>query len=91
MDSNAAMNEMKVVVLSDLAAICKKLAENSAVPDEMRVHARELVREFELLLPDRGKGTPFEHFLAEKLMNKMALFLERIAKVQSRPANASNL
>ena len=46
MNSNEAKNEMLVGVLIDLAAICQKLAENSAVPEELRVKAgRETGRE----------------------------------------------
>jgi hypothetical protein len=86
MDSNAARNEMKVMVLIDLAAICRKLAESSAVPDDMRADAREMVGEFESLLPARGRGNPSEHFRGETLLFKMARFLEKIPEVESSPA-----
>jgi hypothetical protein len=85
MDENAARNEMKVMVVVDLAAICKELAENAVVPDDTRAQARELVGEFELLLPARGKGTTQEHFFGERLLFKMARFLEGIPNVPSLP------
>jgi len=43
LDTNAAKNEVKVMVVMDLAAICEKLAENSVVPNNLRVEACELV------------------------------------------------
>ena len=86
MDINAARNELKVMVVIDLAAICKKLSENSIVPDEMRAEARELVEEFDLLLPARGRGGPFEHEMGERLLIKMARFLTRVIEIESRPA-----
>ena len=39
MTSNEAKNEMLVMVLTDLAGICKKLAEHSEVPDTLREQA----------------------------------------------------
>jgi hypothetical protein len=36
MDTNAARNEVKVMVVIDLAATCKKLADSSIVPDTLR-------------------------------------------------------
>jgi hypothetical protein len=68
MTSNEARNELKVMVLSDLAAICKKVAENSAVPDDLRADAREMVEEFNSLLPVRGKGNPLEQAQGELLL-----------------------
>jgi len=35
MTSLESKNEMLVMVLTDLAAVCKKLGENSAVPEEV--------------------------------------------------------
>jgi len=40
---NRAKNTVEVMVLSDLAAICMKLAENSAVLVRLRKQAGELV------------------------------------------------
>jgi len=86
LSSNEAKNEMLVMVLIDLAAICKKLAENSALPEHLRVKARELVEEFNVLLPHRGKGTEVHHFRGEKLLEKIARFLPRVLEVQAEPA-----
>jgi len=86
MNSNEAKNEMLVGVLIDLAAICQKLAENSAVPEELRVKARYLVEEFDSLAPYRGKGAADRHFQGEKLVEKIARFLPRLLEVQAQPA-----
>lgn len=91
MDTNTARNQVKVMVAIDLAAICWKLAENSTVPDNLRAEARELLEEFEELLPARGKGTQSEQSQGEFLLAKMARFLPRIIEVQSWPANSPNL
>jgi hypothetical protein len=87
MTSNEARNKLKVMVLSDLAAICKKVAENSAVPDNLRADARGLVEEFNSLLPVRGKGNPLEHAQGEFLLIKMGRFFPRIAEIRSLPAD----
>jgi hypothetical protein len=91
MDINAAKNEIKVMVVMDLAAICKKLAENSVVPNSLRVQARELLDEFDSLLPARGKGTPSEHAQGEVLLVKMARFLTRVIEIHSWPADSAGL
>jgi hypothetical protein len=91
MDINAARNEVKVSVVMDLAAICKKLADNSVVPDNLRGQARELVADFDSLLPARGKGTPSEHAEGEQLLVKMARFLTRVIEIQSWPADSAGL
>lgn len=71
-------NEMEVMVLTDLAAICKKLAENSALREELRVQAGQFVEEFNLLLPHRGKSTPYQHYQGENLLNRIAGFLPSV-------------
>ena len=86
MPSNESKNEMLVGVLIDLAAICQKLSESSALPEDLRGRARQLVEEFNLLLPYRGKGTEVQHFHGEKLLEKMARFLPRVLEVQAEPA-----
>jgi hypothetical protein len=83
MDTDAARNQVKVMVVIDLAAICWKLAENSAVPDDLRAEARELLEEFEELLPSRGRGTLSEQSQGEFLLAKMARFLPRIIEVSN--------
>ena len=90
MPSNESKNEMLVMVLTDLAAICQKLAENSAVPGELRVKARQFVEEFDSLSPYRGKGTANQHFEGEQLIEKIARFLPRLLEVQAQPATVSS-
>lgn len=86
MTSNESKNEMLVMVLTDLAAICMKLAGSSAVPEELRVRARAFVDEFDALAPYRGKGTPGQHAQGEQLLMKIARFLPGIVEaVQARP------
>jgi hypothetical protein len=79
-EENDEKNEMLVMVLTDLAGICKKLAENSAVPETLRVKAREFGEEFDSLSPHRGKGTAAQHFQGEDLLVRMAKFLPRITR-----------
>ena len=57
MPSNDARNEMLVDVVIDLAAICKKLANNPVVPKTLRSQASEYVQEFEALLPAGERHT----------------------------------
>lgn len=86
MATNEEKNEMLVMVLSDLAAICKKLSENSAVPEHLRERASEFVEGFNSLVPYRGQGTPRQHYLLEK----MARFLPDLLEVQAKPASSGN-
>ena len=81
MTSNEEKNEMLVMVLTDLAGICKKLAENSAVPENVQAKARELGEEFDSLSPYRGKGTPAQHVRGEDLLVKIGRFLPRLLEV----------
>ena len=86
MPSMEAKNEMLVMVLTDLSAVCKKLSEHSALPEQLRLRAGELAMEFNALLPARGKGTESQHFQAEELLHKIARFLPRVLEVQAQPA-----
>ena len=86
MTSNQAKNEMLTMVLADLAAICQKLAENSALPEKLRLEACQFADEFNSLLPVRGKGTAAEHAQGERLLIKVARFLPRVLEVQAEPA-----
>lgn len=85
MTSNDSKNEMLVMVLTDLVGICKKLAENSAVPEKLRVEARKFGEEFDSLSPYRGKGTAAQHFQGEQLLTKIARFLPRVLEVRAQP------
>ena len=69
-----AKNTVEVMVLSDLAAICMKLAENSAVPVRLREQAGELVQEFEWLVSNRDKSDAAMHLRGEHLLARMARF-----------------
>jgi hypothetical protein len=91
MASNQAKNEVEVMVLSDLAAICKKLAVNSAVPEGLRQKAAEFVEEYDLLVPHRGIGNATVHYLGENLLIRIARFLPRILDLQPWPADTTNL
>jgi hypothetical protein len=90
MATNEEKNEMLVMVLSDLAAICKKLSENSAVTEHLRTEAGQFVEEFNSLAPYRGSGTPAQHFRGENLMVRIARFLPRLLEVQAVPARSGN-
>lgn len=85
MATNDEKNEMLVMVLTDLAGICKKLTKNSAVPEELRVQATKYAEDFDLLLPHKGKGTPLAHAQGEELLAKMARFLPRLLEVYAEP------
>jgi hypothetical protein len=80
-----------VMVLIDLAEICRKLQKSSAVPSELRTQAGKFVAEFEVLLPHRGKGTAMQHGKGETLLTQIARFLPRVIEVQALPANAENV
>jgi hypothetical protein len=71
------------MVLTDLAGICKKLAENSEVPENLRLEARRFGEEFDALSPYRGRGTAYQHAQGEMLMAKMARFLPKLLEVQA--------
>ena len=71
-------DEVKVMVLCDLAAICKKLAGEPAVLEDLRLKAGEFVEEYNSLLPDRGRSTNPQHFEAAELLIRIARFLPRI-------------
>jgi hypothetical protein len=85
MKSSEWKNEMLVMVLTDLAAICQKLADNSLLPEELRVQARELIAEFNFFLPFRGKATPSQFCAAEVLLLRIAQFIPRVLEVQAEP------
>ena len=84
MASNDAKNEMLLIVLTDLAGIWKKLAENSAVPENLRLQAREFGAEFDALAQYRGKGAEVAHFMGETLFVQMARALPRLLEIQAQ-------
>ena len=87
--TNEAKNEMLVMVLTELAGLCKKLAEHSAVPETLRVEARKFGIEFDSLSPYRGKGTAAQHAQGEQLLVKIARFLPRLLDVQAQPSSSA--
>lgn len=88
MVTKESKNEMLVMVLTDQAAICQKLVDNSAVPEGLRVQARDLEGEFNSLLPVRGKGTAAQHYEGEQLIIRITRFLPRVIEVRAEPAVA---
>jgi len=89
MISTDSKNEMLVMVLTDLAGICRKVAEAPAVPEEMRAKARELVSKFNSLLQHRAEGTAAHHADGEQLLIQMARFLPRLVEVQAPPRDGA--
>jgi hypothetical protein len=80
-------NQILVMVLTDLAATCDKLSQNSAVPEELRGKAREFLAEFNSLLPVRGKGTTVQHAQGEGLLTGIARFLPMVLEGQAEPSS----
>ena len=86
--TNDVNNEMLVMVLTELAGICKKLAEDSAVPETLRVEARKFGMDFDSFSPYRGKGTAAQHAQGEQLLVTIARFLPRLPDVQALPRSS---
>lgn len=76
-------NEILVMVLTDLAAICKKLAQTSELPESLRLEARQLGEDFDSLSEYRGVGTATQHYQGELLLAKIARFFPRILGIQA--------
>lgn len=83
--TNAEKNEMKKMVLTDLAALCKKLADNPAITEEMRATARQFVERYNLLARFSGKGNDPQHFEGESLIARIARFLPSVLEIKSYP------
>ena len=73
------------MVLTDLTAICQKLTESSILSEELRLRAGHFVKEFNRLVPVRGKGNSYQHFEGEELLTKISRFLPRVLEVGARP------
>ena len=73
-------NAMKRMVLTDLAALCKKLSDSSAITEDQCLRLRQFVEEYNSLTPFSGKGIPDKVFAGEKLLIKIARFLPEIAE-----------
>lgn len=82
---HTSRNEAKAMVLIDLAEICRKLADHPAIPEEMREQAANYVKQYEFLLPTRGKGSADEHYWGETLLIQITSFLPKILELHSWP------
>ena len=76
--------KMEVMVLTGLVAICKNLAKNSRVPEELQVKARKFVERYDSLVPDRGRNTTAQHAQGEELLIEIARFLPSVLEVDER-------
>lgn len=86
MTTTELKNAMLTMVLTDLAMICKKLANDSVLPEELRMKAHEFTEQYDSLVPVRGNGNALQHARGEELLTKMARFLPRVLEVEARPA-----
>jgi hypothetical protein len=84
MDFDKARNKMQGIVESDLAAICKKVADNSDLPDHLRAKSRDLVQEFEAYSKNAAKDDSIrpeiKREVGEALLVKMARFLPELTE-----------
>ena len=79
MTSFESSNEMIVMVLTDLAAICKKLADNSAVPEALQMRMRKYVENFNTLMSSQqGEGTGLHREEVEDLLFEIARTLPSV-------------
>ena len=89
MTSRDSKDEILVMVLVDLTGICRKLANNSAVPDELRARARQFAQEFDTLVPYYGDATPAQRAQSEGLLFKITRFLPDVLGRTSTGAGVS--
>lgn len=78
MTSTKSKDDILEMLLVDLAGICKKLADNSAVPDQLCTRARQLIREFDTLVTYYGNSTPGQRAQGEELLFKITRFLPSV-------------
>ena len=71
---------MKRMVLTDLAALCKKLSDSSAITEDQRLRLRQFVEEYNSLTPFSGQGLPDKVFEGEKLLIQIARFLPYVVE-----------
>jgi hypothetical protein len=91
MTSDDPKDEVFVMVLVDLAGICRKLANNSAVPDRLRARARQFADEFDTLVAHYGSGTPQQHAQGEVLLFKITRFLPDVLQHTGSAARVTML
>ena len=78
MASRNPKDEILAMLLVDLAGICKKLADNADVSDEVRIRARKFGQEFDSLVPYYGNATPPQRAQGEELLFKITRFLPNV-------------
>jgi hypothetical protein len=83
---HTSRNEVKAMVLIDLAEICRKIVNHPAVPEAMREQAQNYVKQYEFLLPMRGKANFDELTWGETLFAQITEFLPKILDLHSWPA-----
>jgi hypothetical protein len=91
MASDDAKDDVFAMVLVDLAGICKKLADSSALPDELRTRARKFADEFDTLAAHYGSGTPQQHAEGEGLLFKITRFLPDVLEHTGSAARVTAL
>jgi hypothetical protein len=74
----SSRDDVELMILSDLSALCKKLAENPVVPKKLRSEALGCVDDYNSLLPYRGTDRE-AHFEREQLVFRITAFLPNIA------------
>ena len=72
--------EMKLMVLTDLAAVCKKLSDSSAITEDQRAQVRQFVEEYNRLLLFYREAIPEVLFEGHKLLIKIARFLPYVVE-----------
>lgn len=73
-------DEMKYMVLAELAGLCKKLVESSAITDRQRTKIRQFVNEFDSLMSMRDESSASARFEGTELLERIARFLPQIAE-----------
>ena len=73
------VKDVKLMALSDLAELCKKLAEEPALTKNLCLKAQEFARKYDSL-PSRGANTGAERYEEETLLIEIARFLPDVAQ-----------
>jgi hypothetical protein len=73
-------DDVELMILSDLAALCKKLAHNPIVPERVRAEALGFVENYNSLRPYEGTGSRPIHFDTEGLVIQITRFLPNVTQ-----------
>jgi hypothetical protein len=73
-------DEVEMMILSDLAAICTKLADNPIVPGELPARLQAFIGEYDSLLPNQG--TRSAHFSSRTPVNSDIAILAQNMRLQ---------